>query len=143
MRALIRCLTLALLTVAPPTLADQVTSGDITLHYSVLPTTSLTPDVAREYGITRSNNRALLNIALRRATDGVDEAIAARVRAWATNTVGQRQDIRLREVREGEAIYYLGEVRVSHEETLSFEVEAHVDGRDVQARFRQQFFVAR
>ncbi|MBB5015916.1 DUF4426 domain-containing protein [Rehaibacterium terrae] len=138
-----RFLALALLAFATPLAAGQLTSGDLTLHYSALPTTSLTAEVARQYGITRSGNRVLLNIALRRAVADADVAVAADVRASATNSAGQRQEIRLREVREGDAIYYLGEARVNDGETLGFEIEARVDDRPLQVRFQQQFFAPR
>lgn len=139
MRMLLLALALAVL--VSPAQADEVTVGDITLHYSALPTTNLTPEVARQYGITRSASRGLLNLALlRRADDGSSQAVTARISAAATNENGQRQDLRLREVREGEAIYYLAEVRVADRETMTFDVSADVDGQPVQARFRQQFF---
>jgi hypothetical protein len=123
--------------------AQQVTSGDHTLHYSAIPTLQLTPDVARQYGLTRSSGRALLNIAIRRRDgSGGDHAVAATVTASATNSAGQRQDLRLREVREGDAIYYLAEARTSDGETLRFEIDASVEGaaRPLSARFSQPFY---
>jgi hypothetical protein len=130
-------------TLAPAASAQQLVSGDLTLHYSVMPSLQLQPAVARQYGLTRSASRALLNVALRRRLDdGSDVAVAAAVDASATNSVGQRQDLRLREVREGEAIYYLAEVRIEHGETLRFEVDARVEGaaRPLAVRFSQPFF---
>jgi hypothetical protein len=138
-----RFLAFALFALALPLAAGQVKSGDLTLHYSALPTTHLTADVARQYGITRSGNRALLNIAVRRTIADGDVAVVAEIRASATNPTGQRQEIRLREVREGDAVYYLGEARISDQETLNFEIEARVDERVLQARFQQQFFGSR
>lgn len=143
MRALTLCFVFALLALAPPVHADQVTVNGITLHYSAMPSVRLTPEVARQYGLTRSASRALLNLALRRDDAGVDVAVPARITASATNENGQRQELRLREVREGDAIYYLAEVRISDREVLNFEINADVDGRPLQASFRQQFFVDR
>jgi hypothetical protein len=123
--------------------AQQVASGDLVLHYAAIPTLQLTPEVARQYGLTRSSGRALLNIAIRqRDGSGGDRAVAATVTASATNSVGQRQDLRLREVREGDAIYYLAEARTSDGETLRFEVDAAVEGvaRPLTARFSQPFY---
>jgi hypothetical protein len=123
--------------------AQQVASGDFVLHYAAIPTLQLTPDVARQYGLTRSSGRALLNIAIRqRDGSGGDRAVTATVTASATNSAGQRQDLRLREVREGDAIYYLAEARVSDGETLRFEVDARVEGavRPLSARFSQPFY---
>lgn len=117
--------------------------GDFVVHYNTMPTELLTPDVARGYGITRSKSRALLNISvLRKSGDGLPWAIPAEVSATATNLNGQLTTLRMREVREENAIYYLGELRVSHEETFTFEVTVAVEGDAAtrNLRFRQQFF---
>jgi hypothetical protein len=126
--------------------AQQLVSGDLILHYSALPTLQLQPEVARQYGLTRSAGRALLNVAVRRTqADGSDIAVAATVSASATNLAGQRQDLRMREVREGDAIYYLAEARISDGETLRFELSATVDGapRPLAVRFQQDFYTPR
>lgn len=142
MRRIRRFLGLAALLLALPLAANELTVGNLTMHFNALPTTVLTPEVAREFGVTRSANRALLNIAVRRNVDG-REALPAEVSASATNLTGQRQEITLREVREGEAIYYLGELRIADRETMVFDIRAVVDGVPMQTSFQQQFFVAR
>jgi hypothetical protein len=128
---------------ALPANAQQVASADLVMHYAAVPSLSLQPEVARQYGLTRSAGRALLNVAIRRQLDGGDSAaVVATVTASATNEAGQRQDLRMREVREGDAIYYLGELRIAEAEGYRFEVEARVDGapRPLVARFSQPFF---
>jgi hypothetical protein len=128
---------------ALPVLAENsVRSGDLVVHYNAVPTTSLTADVARQYGITRSANRALVNVSVRRGAPGADQAVPATVRVAATNLNGQRSDLRVREVREGEAIYYLAEARFQGQETLNFEIEVSAEGATapVRASFRQEFF---
>lgn len=119
-------------------------SGDVIVHYNVVPTTNLTPEVARRNGITRSASRALLNIVVQRRTDApLPVAITAKVEAHAFALTGQRQTIVLREVREGDAIYYLGEVRVQDKEELNFELKVLAEGgsASIPVRFAQQFFV--
>ena len=82
-------LLLVALLLALPALADNSTrAGDFTVHHNAVPTTSLTPDVARQYGITRSANRALLNVSVRRGEPGADVAVPAKVLAVATNLAG-------------------------------------------------------
>ncbi|HMB57007.1 MAG TPA: DUF4426 domain-containing protein [Arenimonas sp.] len=137
-------LALSLSSLALPMLAaaQSVTAGDITVHYSAIPTTTLTPDVARQYGITRSASRALINIAVRKGKLGSDVAVPSKVSATVTNLNGQRQSLVLREVKEGDAVYYLGETRIDGHETLSFEIEVTPTGRSepIRASFRQEFF---
>ncbi|HEX5693313.1 MAG TPA: DUF4426 domain-containing protein, partial [Arenimonas sp.] len=69
----------ALALALPVAAQNSVRSGDLVVHYNAVPTTSLTPDVARQYGITRSANRALVNVSVRRGTPGADEAVPAQV----------------------------------------------------------------
>ena len=117
---------------------NSLTRGDIEVHYNAVPTTVLAPEVARQYAITRSANRALLNIAVLRA----GRAVAAKVSGAATNLSGQRQELALREVREGEAIYYLAEPRVADRETLDFDLSVLPEGSPeaIPVKFRQEFF---
>ena len=97
-------LAVLLLALAAPVAANSMRVGDITVHFNAVPTTSLTAEVARSYGVTRSANRALVNIAVRQGEPGADRALAATVRLVAVNEAGQRNDLRAREVREGDAI---------------------------------------
>ena len=136
-------LLLLALVFALPALADNSTrAGDITVHHNAVPTTSLTPDVARQYGITRSANRALVNISVRQGEPGADRAVQATVKLVATNLNGQRLDLRAREVREGDAVYYLAEARITGNDTLVFDLEVTPEGATapIKASFRQEFF---
>ena len=133
---------LALLAAAPVLAQNSLRAGDITVHFNALPTTTLSPDVARQKGITRSANRALVNIAVRQGEPGADHAVAAKVTVSATNLAGQRVELRMREVREGDAIYYLGEARTTGHETLTFDLTVTPEGATAPIRtvFRQEFF---
>jgi hypothetical protein len=142
----IPCLTLlCLLATSTQALAEQTESfNDYTIHYNTLNTNLLAPDMARVYGIQRSGNRALINIAvLHSDSDGLDTAVTARVTASASNLAGQRREIDLQEIRDQDAIYYIGTFRIHQEETLTFRVSVDPHdhaGRPHEFTFRQQFF---
>lgn len=145
-----RALLILLVALLPAATAwgGSVRAGEHTVYYNALPTTRLTPDVARAAGVTRSASRALVNIAVRRhdgRDDAMGEPVAARVNVEVRNQVGQLQTLRMREVREADAIYYLGEARFSDLDVLDFQVEALVEGEStpIRTRFEQQFFVER
>lgn len=127
-----------------PAAAQSVAGpGGITVHYAALPTLELRPEVARAYSVTRSGARGLLNIAVREAqADGQSRALSATIEGAATNLAGQRQTLNLREVREGEAIYYLAEPRIAAGETLDFSLSVLPEGATapIAVRFRQEFF---
>ena len=116
--------------------------GDITVHYNAMPSTQLTPEIATRHGITRSTNRALVNVSVMkgpRAAEAV--AVPAEVELVAINPAGQRQNVRLAEVRDRGAIYYLGEARIEERDTIDFELTVTPEGAaPINARFRQEFW---
>ena len=119
--------------------------GHYEVHYNALRTDMIPPDVAQGYGIQRSPNRAMLNVTVLHDPDGAGEgtAVAARVEANAKNLTGQRRDIELREIREGDdAIYYIGVLPVHNLETYDFHLRVTPEGLDetLELRFRQQFY---
>jgi len=117
--------------------------GDYVVHFNALNTTYLPPTATHEYGIKRSKNRGMINIAiLYKMLGTAGKPVAAAVTANATNLTGQKRDISLREVREGPAIYYIGDVPVANDETLVFTVDATPvnETRRFSVRFQRQFF---
>jgi hypothetical protein len=114
------------------------------VHYNAMPSTQLTPEIATRYGITRSANRALLNVSVMkgpRAATAV--AVTARIEATAINSAGQRQALNLREVRDRGAIYYLGEARIEERDDIVFELVVTPEGgTPINARYAQAFWPA-
>ena len=133
---------LALLLAASAAPAQQARSfGPYEVHYNALNTNLLTPEVAQAYGIQRAGTRAMLNITVLH-TDG-NRPVPAAVTASATNLTGQRRSIEMREIRDQDAIYYLGTFRVHNEESLNFSIEVQPEGRTgppFTFAFRQQFY---
>jgi len=117
--------------------------GDYVLHYNALATDMLPPAIARDYRITRSQNRGMVNITLlKKVLGSPGQPVHARVEATARNLAGQDRNISMREIREGNAIYYIGEFGVANEETLNFKVRAQPEGaRDFfEVEFSQDFY---
>ncbi|MCK9489704.1 MAG: DUF4426 domain-containing protein [Xanthomonadales bacterium] len=119
--------------------------GNYTIHYNAIPSTALSADVARQYDIVRSAGRGLLNIAVLRddgdGDDGTATAVTAAIQAWSHSLVGQRNAITLREIREQDAIYYIGQFRIRGEEHLRFELQVRPDGarQSIPVRFENHF----
>lgn len=128
-----------LLWAATPALAERSqTFGDLTVHYNVITTDTLTPEIARAYNITRSKYRGLLTVSVLRPNKlGVGEPVAAKMDAYAVNLSEQLRNIDMREVREGRAIYYLGTFSVAPQETLRFTVNIHAEGVKNKLEFQQ------
>jgi len=132
---------------APPareiTRPSSATFGDYIVHFNAQSTTMLPAQVARAFGIQRSENRAMLNITILRRSEGADDtAVEAEVDVAASNLLGQVKNVRLRELREGEAIYYIGEMTVANEEIIKFDISVQPEGveRPYEFSFKQQFY---
>ena len=135
--------SLALLLALPASAENSQDFGEYVVHFNALTTDNLPPTVTREYGITRSKNRALLNVAiLRKVLGTTGQPVSAKISANVSNLAGQQRDVELREIREGSAIYYIGEFGVTHDENLDFTVIAHPEGHDraLRVQFQQRFF---
>ena len=116
--------------------------GPLEIHYNALTTDELLPEVARTYKIERSKTRGLLTISvLKQNTMGAASPVPAKISVYATNLNQQLANIEMREVREGNAIYYLGEFRVTPPDTLKFNATVEVAGEPKREMvFNQQFF---
>ena len=119
--------------------------GQHWVHYNTFNTAFLTPEVARAYGIERSGQRSLLNIAVvRKNESGLDTPVRARVNTSASNLAGQRRDLEMREIIDGDAIYYIASFRIHNRERLNFVVDVEpLDGasRRTTLRFQQTFYI--
>lgn len=117
--------------------------GDFELHVNAVRTDQLTTDVARAYQIQRSKNRVLLNVTvLGKANGAPRKPVEAKIDVAAHNLNGQTKDLQLRRVNEKEAIYYIGEVSISGNEILVFDVTATPAGesRTLDLKFKREFF---
>ena len=117
--------------------------GDYVVHFNALATDTLPPEVAREYHITRSQNNGMVNITvLKKVLDSPGQPVHARVEVTAINLTGQTRKIHMREVREGNAIYYIGEFGVTNEETVKFSARIRPQGNpgDLKVEFNQDFY---
>lgn len=125
---------------AQPAGASSSDIGDHVVHFSAQLTEQLPPEVARAYGILRSKNRAMLNVAILEADTG--KSVTATVTVKTVNLNGQLKNVVMRNIQEQEAIYYIGETSVANQETLIFDITITPDGSSETAtvRFKRQFY---
>jgi len=128
-----------------PALAENSTSiPGYTIHHNAVPSASLDPAIAKQYGIQRSKYRGFLNVSVIKAVPGtIGKSTPAVVLASATNLRGQLISVPMRQVQEGDAIYYIGEFRIADQETLNFNLQVQPQGetRFYDAKLSQQFFI--
>ena len=139
-------LLLLLLSLLPLTaMAENSTKiPGFTIHHNAIPTAMISPDVARQYQIVRSKYRGMLNVSIiKDLADTIGKAVTADVQAHTFNLIGQIHNIKLQEIREGEAIYYIGDFPIVDGETLKIRMEIIPEGlsRTTKAEISQQFFI--
>lgn len=132
-------------TVAPAMPSDQTfkEQGDYEVHFNALRTDTLTPEIARAYGIQRSSNRVMLNVTIlhKEAEQAPRKPVDGEVKVDAYNLNGQLKNLEMRRVSEGDAIYYIGEVSIAGTEILVFDISVTPAGESmpIEVKFKRQF----
>lgn len=111
-----------------PATAQQSTRYDqFELHHSIVYTTFLSPEVAAEYGITRGPDKAILTLSVRDADSGEIAGRPMKIegRTWDLITGG---DMKVNEIREGRATYYIVPFEFLDREYRFFEFSFQPEG---------------
>ena len=117
--------------------------GDYVIHYNAFRSDTISPDVAKQYGLTRASNRVLINIAvLKKVLNTTGKPTSSKVTGHASNLTGQLKNLEFKEITEGNAIYYLADTKISDGEFLKFDIKVIPDGetRAARLRFDKRFF---
>lgn len=114
------------------------TLGKWDVHYIAFNSTFLTPEVAKAYGIVRSENNTLINISIIDRQSG--EAQHAQLSGFARNLIGTTINLDFKEVKEGEAIYYLATLSTSDEEHFRFVIDIQQGRNQQQLKFEQKVY---
>ena len=96
-------------------------SGNIRVYANAMPSSQLSADMARQYGITRSASSALLHVVVRQGPLGKDKTLPASIDAVAIRKNGQRSTINMQTTKDNQDVYYLGELAISGNESINFE----------------------
>ena len=114
------------------------TLGSWDVHYIVINTSFLTPNVAKAYNIQRSKYQGLVNISVLDKDSHTAQSIA--MTGTATNLLGTKKTLSFKEVKDGDAIYYLAILPFRDLEQYRFDINI-VDGNKTQKlKFKHKFF---
>lgn len=131
--------------VAQESQAPTPTSTDFgrdTVHYTVFNTTFLSPEVAQAYGITRGDDKFLVNVSVIRRGDDGELPIRAEV-SGSTSDLIHRTELTFREVIEQDALYYIAAFETDgKEERRDFRLQVTVEGRNqpYDIQFNKQLY---
>ena len=114
---------------------------NLEVHYSSFPSTFLTPEVASTYKIQRSRYSAVINVTVLKKDQEGKPAVAAVLNGQAKNLLGTVKNLSFREIREGNAIYYIAEIKHANEERFSFSIDVSHNGTRGSIEFDQTFYV--
>ncbi|MBS4098092.1 MAG: DUF4426 domain-containing protein [Sulfuricella sp.] len=138
MKTFIRLFLLPLLMLSVPAYAEIEKFGNVDVNYNVITTDTLSPAMAKAYGIKRSNLRGMLTIALTQPSDGGQlKHVGANVSATVINMVEQLHDIKIRSITEGGATYYIGDFAIAPPDRLRFVI--NITETDAKKAYKVEF----
>ena len=136
-----RTLLVLIALIALPSSAEQFKAfDDIEVHYVVVNTLFLEPDVAKRYGVVRAKDRAIVNLSVLGAGG---KALLADVTGVTVNLLSQQATLAFSTIREGESIYYIAPIRYTDQDVLRFRIAVNVPDREpMNVEFQQLMYVA-
>jgi hypothetical protein len=112
--------------------------GSWDVHYIALNTTFLTPHVAKQNGIVRSKFNGLINISVLDRQDKTAQSVV--MTGEAKNLIGGVKKLTFKQVKQGEAIYYLAVLPFSDREQYRISIDIN-DGLEQRTlKFQHKFY---
>jgi hypothetical protein len=126
--------------VSPQLLAEnpnQVNYKDYTIHFNAFPSDHLQPNVARAVGIERDPSRAVVTVVINKNKQGkAPESVKANVDGNAFNLTGMMRRMKLRELKDKGAVYYISDFGVRSGERLTFAMSVKPEGEQQKKEFK-------
>lgn len=119
-----------------------VRSAGFEMRYGVMQASSIDRRVATRYGISRSDDRAVITVAVSRQPPGsVPVPVEARISGIRRTLAGDAYALEFRAESEDGTVSYIAETDIPEHEPLSLEVEAQPTGSEARltARITRRF----
>ncbi len=117
--------------------------GAYQVHWSVLPSTFLTPETAKENNLQRSKGIGIVNISIMQENEnGILKPVTGQVEGKASNDIQQVRFLAFRRITEGDSVYFIAQYQYSSAELITFNITARPSGhgQDLQVRFAHTLF---
>lgn len=124
--------------VSPLQAEQKKVLGPWDVHYIAFDSTMLDAKVAQSYQLQRSRYEAVLNISVLNSKD--QKAQQVRISGTATDLTQKQIELTFREVKEGDAIYYLAQVPVHDQKHLKFKLDIWQGTENQKLEFSQMFY---
>ncbi|WP_233078291.1 DUF4426 domain-containing protein [Rheinheimera soli] len=112
--------------------------GPWDVHYIAFDSTIIDAKIAQSYQLQRSKYQAVLNISVLNSAD--QKAQQVRISGTATDLTQKQIELSFREVKEGDAIYYLAQVPVHDQKHLKFKLDIWQGTENQKLEFSQMFY---
>ena len=126
----------ALLVVGTALAERKSSSGDVDVHYSVFNSSFIQPDIAAAAGLVRSKTQGVVNVSVLKA----GQPTTAQVSGQFKDLMGKETRLSFRQVKEGNAIYYLAQFPFKTREILSFTLDVRQGDTPHRITFNQEMF---
>ncbi|MCU7977697.1 DUF4426 domain-containing protein [Shewanella sp. SW36] len=121
---------------------QKETVGNFDIHYMALGSTFLTPSIAKSYGIKRSSYTGIINIAVLDISEANKPAVPVEITGVANNLLDARINLTFKEIREGDAIYYIAEVPYRDDQEINFNIAIKYGNQlNTNLQFKQKFYI--
>ncbi len=134
-------LLLGLAVMTPVATAEQfVAQDDYEVHYIVVGSMFLTPEVARAYQLERAKTKAIVSLSVLK--DG--RPVNAVVTGTARDLLSRSFDLDFREIVDRGSIYYISSLRFSEEELWRFRLNVTPTAepaRNIPVEFDQKLYL--
>lgn len=121
---------------------QKETVGNFDIHYMALGSTFITPSIAKAYGIERSSYTGIVNIAVLDVSETGSPAVPVEITGVAKNLLDTRIDLKFKEIREGNAIYYIAQVPYRDNQEIHFNIAIKYGNElNTNLQFKQKFYV--
>lgn len=124
-------------------LAGSEDFGDYQVHWSVFPSTFLTPETAKANNLQRSKGIGVVNISIMQEdANGILTTASGQVEGKVSNDIQQVKFLAFRRIQEGDAVYFIAQYQYSSGELMTFNVTARATGhrQDLPVRFAHTLF---
>lgn len=117
--------------------------GDYKVHFNAFRSDTISAEVAKQHDLARASNRVLVNITVLKDLMGTTgQPVNSKVTGHASNLTGQLKPLEFKEIKEGNAIYYLADTKITDGEFLKFDINVVPEGetRPMRLHFNKRFF---
>jgi hypothetical protein len=124
-------------------MAEMTEVDGYTVHHNAFTTDTLTPEVAKAYGLQRSKFRGMLVVTVIKDEPGtIGTSVPARVETKTVALSGQTARMPMREFKDQKATYYIADFPVHNQETKSFVIGVTPEGsqKSFTVKMSQEFF---